>query len=229
MLEGLSPEDFQVTGQRIAKAESELLVPCRPEKIICTGLNYRDAVLEDGVSFPTEPLLFLKPPSAIILSGETIRYPSMARDVTCEAELGIVIGKGGNKIPEHDAKQHIWGYIITNDMTARDLQRRDGQWTRAKSFDTFLPLGSEIVNEIDPQNLHITTLCNDVAVQDGNTQDMIFSIPKLVSYISNVMTLRPGDLILTGTPGGYGKPVGIGDRINIRIEKLGEIMNTISV
>lgn len=227
LLEGNSFVDFIPTGKFIDKDSIQLLIPCTPEKIICSGLNYYDTVLEDGATLPKKPLLFLKPPSAIILSGENIIKTKMVNILTCEAELGVVISKKAKNVSIEDAKDYIWGFIIANDVTAKDLQKEDVQWTRAKSFDTFLPLGSEIVSGIDHRGLRIKALINGSTKQDGNTKDMIFDVDYLISYASQIMTLNEGDIIITGTPGGYGKIIEDGDSVSIEIEGLGSIINTV--
>ena len=219
--------DFIPTGQNVDMENVEMLIPCKPEKVICCGLNYSDSILEEGVTFPTKPLLFLKPPSAMIQSGENIIKNQMVEILTCEAELGVVISKKAKNVKQQDAKNYVWGYIIANDVTAKDLQKEDIQWTRAKSFDTFLPLGSEIVADIEPNNLSIKSFINDKLVQDGNTNRMIFGIDYLISYISQIMTLNEGDIIITGTPGGYGKIIDDSDVVKIEIEDLGFIINAI--
>lgn len=227
LLRGSCPADFQPTGESASLADVQLLPPCNPQKIICTGLNYTDTVLRDGATLPQVPLLFLKAPSAMILAGENIRQTPMIQELACEAELGVVIGKDGTNIPRDKALEYVWGYLIANDVTATDLQKADGQWTRSKSFDTFLPLSSEIVSGIDPSALQVRTYINGEIAQDGNTRDMIFDIPYLISYISHAMSLRQGDIIITGTPGGYGKRIQNGDVVSIQIEHLGEIANPV--
>lgn len=227
LLEGNSIAEFITTGKFIDKDNIQLMIPCTPEKIICSGLNYYDTVLEDGASLPKKPLLFLKPPSAIVLSGENIIKTKMVNTLTCEAELGVVISKKAKDVSIEDAKDYIWGFIMANDVTAKDLQKEDVQWTRAKSFDTFLPLGSEIISGIDHKDLRIRALINGVTKQDGNTKDMIFDIDYLISYASQIMTLNEGDIIITGTPGGYGKIIVDGDSVSIEIQGLGSIINTV--
>ncbi|MBU5312760.1 fumarylacetoacetate hydrolase family protein [Tissierella carlieri] len=227
ILHGNSFSNFEKSNTFINIDEINLLPPCTPQKIICTGLNYSDTILEDGASIPKKPLIFLKAPSAIIGNEDSIIKNQMIETLTCEAELAIVIGKKGKCISVEDADSYIWGYLMANDVTAKDLQKEDIQWTRAKSFDTFLPLSYEIVGDIESHNLEIRTIVNGNIVQKGNTKDMIFDIPYLISYISNVMTLYEGDIILTGTPGGYGKVIDDGDTVIIEIEKLGSINNTV--
>lgn len=227
VLQGKSFSEFTGSNIFVDLTEIEILPPCAPEKIICTGLNYSDTILEDGASIPKKPLLFLKAPSAIICNEDSIVKNQMVEILTCEAELALVIGKKGKCIPVEEAESYIWGYLIANDVTAKDLQKEDIQWTRAKSFDTFLPLSHEIVGDIKSNNLEIVTTVNGNIVQKGNTKNMIFDIPYLISYISHVMTLCEGDIILTGTPGGYGKVIDDGDTVTIKIENLGSITNTV--
>jgi 2-keto-4-pentenoate hydratase/2-oxohepta-3-ene-1,7-dioic acid hydratase in catechol pathway len=227
VLKGSNPEEFEETGVQIESKKVKLLTPCTPEKIICSGLNYYDTVLEEGAAFPKKPLIFLKPPSSIIQPGEKIVQNKMVNMLTCEAELGAVISKKCKNISFYNAMDYVWGYIIANDVTAKDLQKEDNQWTRAKSFDTFLPLGSEIVSGVNAENLQISSYINNKKVQDGNTKDLIFNIACLISYISHCMTLKPGDIIITGTPGGYGKIIDAGDEVTIEIEELGRITNTV--
>jgi len=227
ILYGNSFSNFTSSNVFVNIDEIDVLTPCTPQKVICTGLNYSDTILEDGASIPKKPLLFLKAPSAIIGNKDSIIKNQMVEILACEAELAVVIGKEGKCISVEEANSYIWGYLIANDVTAKDLQKEDIQWTRAKSFDTFLPLSYEIVSGIKSDNLEIRTIVNGSIVQKGNTKDMIFDIPYLISYISHVMTLYEGDIILTGTPGGYGKVIDDGDTVIIEIEKLGSIKNTV--
>lgn len=205
-----------------------MLSPSNPSKVICIGLNYSDTVLSEGEKLPTEPLLFLKAPSAIVTDGEKIEKSTLVNKLACEAELALVISKGGRNIEKEDAYSHILGYIAANDVTAQDIQKKDGQWARSKSFDSFLPLSFKIVSDIDPGNLNIKATVNGELVQEGNTEDMIFDIPFLINYISQAMTLNDGDIILTGTPGGFGKPIDEGDQVTIEIERVGNITNKVS-
>lgn len=187
-----------------------------PTKIVCVGLNYKQHAREMGKELPVEPILFMKPVSSIIYDGDEITCPAMSQQVDYEAELAIVMGTGGT----------IAGFTCANDVTARDLQRRDGQWTRAKSFDTFCPLGPEIVKVDDPNRLGIKAILNGTVVQDSNTADMIFSVEEIVAFISQVMTLHKDDIILTGTPSGIG-PMNRGDEIVIEIEGIGALRNRV--
>jgi len=210
--------------------EAKVLSPVIPSKIVCVGRNYRDHAAELGNDVPKEPLIFLKPPSSVIASGEGIRYPKLSSRVDFEGELGIVIGKRASRIgPDEDVRQYIRGYTLVNDVTARDLQKSDGQWTRGKGFDTFCPVGPFVSSDIDPisGDLLLETYVNGVKKQSGNTRDLIFPIPELLRYITACMTLEPGDLIPTGTPAGVG-PLQIGDSVEIKIEGLGVLVNTVT-
>lgn len=201
-----------------------LLCPCAPSKVVCVGLNYRDHAHELGFPLPEAPILFLKPPTSVIGPGEPIRYPAMSSQVDYEAELGIVIRDRTSRVTPNEARSHILGYTCANDVTARDLQKKDGQWTRAKSFDTFCPVGPWIETDLDPDDLLVEAYLNNERRQSARTSQFIFNIPHLVSFISEVMTLNPGDLIITGTPAGIG-PMKPGDEIEVRIEGIGSLMN----
>ena len=198
-----------------------------PTKIICVGLNYRDHAKELKMEIPASPVIFLKPPTTVIGDGENIVYPDwMTKELHYEGELGIVISRQAHRVSEKDAAAFIEGYTCGNDVTARDLQRSDGQWTRAKSFDTFCPLGPRIAKDIDPNKLDIKLLLNGKVKQSSNTEQMIFKPAYLVSFISQVMTLLPGDVILTGTPPGVG-PMMRGDEVVVEIEGIGRLTNKI--
>jgi 2-keto-4-pentenoate hydratase/2-oxohepta-3-ene-1,7-dioic acid hydratase in catechol pathway len=197
-----------------------------PTKIIAIGLNYLDHAKELNMDIPEYPLIFMKPPTAVIGDGEIIIYPPQTQELHYEGELGIVIGKKARNISIEASKQYIAGYTCSNDVTARDLQRLDGQWTRSKSFDTFCPLGPRIEKNIDPTNLAITTRVNGVTKQSSNTNQMIFNAYKLVSFISAIMTLLPGDVISTGTPPGVGE-LKVGDVVEVEIEGIGILRNTV--
>ncbi|MGB9678855.1 MAG: fumarylacetoacetate hydrolase family protein [Thermoanaerobacteraceae bacterium] len=203
-----------------------ILPPCIPTKAVCVGLNYKDHIEEMNDKIPQEPTLFLKPATAVIGNEDQIILPEMSERVDYEGELAIVIGKKAKDVKEEDAKDYIFGYTIANDVTARDLQAKDGQWTRAKSFDTFLPIGPWIVTDLDPSSLDIITYVNDEVKQKSNTRNLIFGVPRLVSYISHIMTLNPGDVILTGTPSGVG-PLKHGDTVTIEIEGIGKLTNRV--
>jgi 2-keto-4-pentenoate hydratase/2-oxohepta-3-ene-1,7-dioic acid hydratase in catechol pathway len=208
----------------------------RPQKIICVGLNYRDHAEEQGTDLPKAPLLFAKWPNTLIGDGEPILLPEESRQVDYEAELGVVIGAGGRGISEGDALSHVRGYICVNDVSARDLQFADGQWTRGKSPDTFCPVGPELVPAEripDPQALAIKCILNGETMQDSSTANMIFSVAEIISYISRTVTLEPGDLIATGTPAGVGvfrDPKVLlkdGDEVTVEIEGLGALTNPV--
>ena len=203
-----------------------LLPPTQPSKIICVGRNYAAHAAEHKADVPEIPLIFLKPPSALIGAGETILLPPQSRHVEHEAELAVVMGKRGRWITPETARDYILGYTIANDVTARDLQRRDGQWTRGKGFDTFCPVGPWIETDFDPADALITCRVNGDVRQMGSTREMVFGIPQIIAFISSVMTLEPGDLILTGTPAGVG-PLTDGDVVEIEIEGLGLLHNPV--
>lgn len=203
-----------------------LLAPVTPSKIICVGRNYIEHAREQGVDVPEIPLLFLKPPSAVIGTGEAIEIPPQSQLVEHEAELAVVIGREGRWIQMEDANKYILGYTIGNDVTARDLQRRDGQWTRGKGFDTFCPLGPWIETELDPADALVSCRVDGEIRQMASTRDMVFTVPQLVAFISSVMRLMPGDVILTGTPAGIG-PLEAGNKVEITIEGIGSLINPV--
>lgn len=204
-----------------------LLAPVMPGKIIAVGRNYAEHAKERGVDVPEIPLTFLKPPTSAIGPGETILLPPQSQRVDHEAELAVVIGKPGRWIQPEDAMGHILGYTIANDVTARDLQQKDGQWTRGKGFDTFCPLGPWIETDLDPTDLQITCRVNGELRQMGSTREMVFSIQQLIAFISSVMTLLPGDVILTGTPSGI-SPLAAGDTVEVEIEGIGTLSNPVA-
>lgn len=201
-----------------------ILEGLKPTKIIAVGLNYRDHAKELRMEIPKEPVIFLKPVTSLIGHGDNIIYPKQSRQVDYEAELAVIIGKKCKDISVEDANDVILGYTCANDVTARDLQKKDNQWTRAKSFDTFCPLGPRVVKDINPQNLEIELFLNGEVKQKSNTSEMIFSPLEIVSFISSVMTLMPDDIIITGTPPGVGK-CEAGDEIEVRIEGIGSLIN----
>jgi 2-keto-4-pentenoate hydratase/2-oxohepta-3-ene-1,7-dioic acid hydratase in catechol pathway len=207
----------------------KLLAPVTPSKILCVGRNYRDHAAELGNDVPKEPLLFLKPPSSLLAPDGTILMPAISNRVDYEGELAIVIGTRCRNIgPDEDVRCYIRGYTIVNDVTARDIQKSDGQWTRGKGFDTFCPVGPIVSDEIDPAGgspVEVTTLLNGEQKQHGSTDLFIFDIPYLLRYITAFTTLEPGDLIPTGTPAGVG-PVQAGDRIQVEVDGLGVLENT---
>jgi 2-keto-4-pentenoate hydratase/2-oxohepta-3-ene-1,7-dioic acid hydratase in catechol pathway len=204
----------------------KLLAPCAPEKIVCVGLNYVEHAKELGNDVPKIPLIFLKPPSSILNPGEAIVLPAQSQQVEHEAGLVAVIGKRGRHITAEGATKHILGYTVGNDVTARDLQKTDEQWTRAKGFDTFCPFGPWIDTEFDTSDAVITCKVNGQPRQMASTRDMVFSVPMLIAYISSVMTLGPGDLIFTGTPSGVA-PLRAGDEVVAEIEGLGVLRNPV--
>jgi len=204
----------------------KILAPCEPGKIICVGRNYADHAREHHVDIPDVPLLFLKPPSAVIGLGDPILLPPQSDQVEHEAELAVVIGRRTRNATADEALGGIFGYTAANDVTARDLQNRDGQWTRSKGFDTFCPLGPWIDTEVGPQDLRIFCRVNGQIRQMGSTRDMVFSVPQLVAFISGIMTLEAGDVILTGTPAGVGK-LAAGDSVQVEIEGIGILENPV--
>jgi len=204
-----------------------LLAPVIPGKIICVGRNYADHAKEVGAAVPEIPILFLKPTTALIGPGQTILLPPQSQQVEHEGELAVVIGKTGRWLAPENVPDHILGYTIANDVTARDLQRRDGQWTRGKGFDTFCPLGPWIETEFDPADALLTCHVNQELRQMASTRDMVFSIRQLVTFISSVMTLQPGDVILTGTPSGIGA-LQAGDTVRVTVEGIGELKNLVA-
>jgi 2-keto-4-pentenoate hydratase/2-oxohepta-3-ene-1,7-dioic acid hydratase in catechol pathway len=216
----ISDNIFPFEGLRI-------LPPCSPSKIIALGLNYRSHAEELQMKIPQEPLIFMKPASAVIGQGDTILCPAMAQRVDYEAELGVVIGRTCRNVSQEDAAHHILGYTCVNDVTARDLQRKDVQFTRSKSFDTFAPLGPCIETALDPDNVRVESLLNGAVRQSASTQDLIFPVSYLVMFISHIMTLHPGDVIATGTPSGIG-PMQPGDTIEVRIEGIGTLRNRVA-
>lgn len=215
------------TGEVVSLPEVALLAPCEPSKIMALGLNYRDHAAEYGSTIPLEPLLFMKPSTAVIGPDAAIVYPAMSKRVDYEAELAVVIGKTARHVPEDQAFAYVLGYTCFNDVTARDLQRKDGQFTRAKSFDTFAAIGPWIETEIpDPDNLMVEAYLNGEQKQQANTGDMVFGVATLISFISRIMTLLPGDVIATGTPSGIG-PMLAGDVVEIRVENIGRLRNQV--
>jgi 2-keto-4-pentenoate hydratase/2-oxohepta-3-ene-1,7-dioic acid hydratase in catechol pathway len=217
---------FKMLKARHSFDQAKLLPPCKPSKIVAVGLNYQDHAREMGLPIPDEPIIFLKPPTAVIGPGEAIIYPTMSSRVDYEAELGVVIKDRVRSISPKEAPDHILGYTCANDVTARDLQKKDGQWTRAKSFDTFCPIGPWIETDLEPNDLLIQSYLNGERRQSSRTSQFIFKVNELVSFISGIMTLEPGDLIITGTPAGIG-PMKPGDEIEVRIEGIGSLRNIV--
>lgn len=202
----------------------KILPPVKPSKIVCVGLNYQDHANELNMDLPEEPVIFLKPPTSVTGTLDQIIYPSSSSQVDYEAELAIVISKKAQQIDEEEAADYIGGYIVLNDVTARDLQSKDVQWTRAKSFDTFCPIGPCIETELDPSNLKISLKLNHELKQDSRTSNMIFTPHRLVEFISHIMTLNPGDVIATGTPPGVGQMIP-GDIVEAEVEGIGILKN----
>jgi 2-keto-4-pentenoate hydratase/2-oxohepta-3-ene-1,7-dioic acid hydratase in catechol pathway len=201
-------------------------VSFRPGKIVCVGRNYRDHAKELGNEVPKEPLIFLKPPSSVVRNGEDIILPGASRQVEFEGEIGVVVGRRLSSVSEQDASGAIRSLIAVNDVTARDLQKSDGQWTRAKGFDTFCPLGEESSSVPDLGALSVVTKVNGATRQTGNSSEMVFSIPFLLAYISRIMTLEPGDLVATGTPSGVGA-LAPGDVVEVEIIGLSRVSNPV--
>lgn len=213
-------------GAEIAKDELRILAPVRPSKIVCVGLNYKDHAAEQGKPLPPEPLLFMKPSTAVIGPGEPIVVPGWAGRVDHEAELGLVIGRPAYRIPMKHAHEFILGLIAVNDVTARELQNKDGQYTRSKSFDSFAPIGPCIAAGLEGRDLQVRGYVNGDLRQDSRTRELIFTIPELIEFISSVMTLLPGDIISTGTPSGIG-PIRPGDQVTVHIEGVGALTNPV--
>jgi 2-keto-4-pentenoate hydratase/2-oxohepta-3-ene-1,7-dioic acid hydratase in catechol pathway len=209
-------------------AYARLLAPVQPSKIICIGRNYAAHAAELGNDVPAEPLIFLKPPSSIIGPGDAIVLPALSQRVEHEAELVVVIGKRSRHLTEENAMEAIFGYTCGNDVTARDLQRSDGQWSRAKGFDTFCPIGPMIVtaDDYNPASVVVHCQVNDETRQAGNTRDLIFGLPRLLKDVSAVFTLEPGDILMTGTPAGVG-PLIAGDRVVVTVEGIGSLENKV--
>ncbi len=204
--------------------EVRLLPPTVPSKIVAVGLNYRDHAEELGMSLPEEPLIFLKPPSAVIGPEDHIILPEGVGRVDYEAELAVVMGKTARRVSPDRIREYILGYTCFNDVTARDLQKKDGQWTRSKSFDTFAPIGPWIETDLDPSAVRVRTYLNGEMVQDSSTANLIFPVYELVSFVSHIMTLNPGDVIATGTPPGVG-PLSPGDVVEVEVEGVGRLVN----
>jgi len=219
---------LRFTGARWALADVRLLSPILPSKVVCVGRNYVEHAAEHGAPVPAEPLLFLKPSTAIIGPHDTIRLPPQSAQVEHEAELAVVIGApGARRVSRADALASVFGYTCGNDVTARDLQRADGQWTRAKGFDSFCPLGPWITTGVDVSDVEVRCEVNEEVRQLGRTRDMVFDVATLVSYASHVMTLLPGDVLLTGTPAGVG-PLVAGDTVSVSVGGLGTLTNPVT-
>lgn len=214
-------------GQPLPLAEVRLLAPCQPSKVICVGRNYAEHAAEHGVDLPSEPLIFLKPPSAVVGPGDPVLLPALSQRVEHEAELTAVIGRRAHRLTLENALEAVLGYTCGNDVTARDLQRRDGQWSRAKGFDTFCPLGPWIETDLDWRAQQVQCLVNGEVRQSGSTADMVFGLPELLVYVSAVMTLAPGDVLMTGTPSGV-SPLHAGDQLVVSISGIGALHNPVS-
>lgn len=214
----------QRTGKILPIDEVKLLTPVEPTKIICVGLNYAKHIEELGHSLHEDPVIFLKPLTTLIGPEDEILLPQMSNQVEYEGELVVVIGKPLKNASEDQVRDSIFGYTCGNDVTARDLQKKDGQWTRSKGFDTFCPIGPWIVTDLDSSQLDIHTILNGVTKQSSNTKYLINPVTKLISYISQIMTLNPGDIIMTGTPEGVG-PMKSGDEVTIHVEGIGQLNN----
>jgi 2-keto-4-pentenoate hydratase/2-oxohepta-3-ene-1,7-dioic acid hydratase in catechol pathway len=210
----------------VPREEVSLLAPVRPSKILCVGRNYVDHAKELGNEVPQVPLIFMKPPSSVITDGETILLPPQSQQVEHEGELVAVIGKRGRNVTAEEASEYVFGYTVGNDVTARDLQKIDDQWTRAKGFDTFCAYGPWIDTEFDPSDAVVTCRVNGQMRQMASTRDMVFNVNILIAYVSSIMTLEPGDLLFTGTPAGVGALVD-GDVVEVEIEGLGKLSNPV--
>jgi len=223
---GLVEEEMVISNEgAIYKLEEvKILPPCQPSKIIAIGLNYKDHARELNLPLPDEPILFMKPSSSIIGHEDFILYPSQTKQLDYEAELAVIMKDVAKDLEPHQVFDKILGFTCFNDVTARDLQKKDGQWTRAKSFDTFSPIGPFVVNDIDSNNLKIESYLNGELKQSSNTNNLIFKVEELVSFVSKIMTLLPGDVITTGTPAGIGQ-MKHGDVIEIKIEGIGVLRN----
>jgi 2-keto-4-pentenoate hydratase/2-oxohepta-3-ene-1,7-dioic acid hydratase in catechol pathway len=224
----ISDEPFAAweTEDVVAMAGARLMPPAMPTKIVCVGVNYRSHAIEMGHELPTEPLIFLKPPTSMNAPMGEIHIPEMSERVDFEGELAVVMGRRTHRVSPDEALSCVLGYTCANDVTARDLQSRDGQWTRAKGFDGFCPLGPWVETDVDPLDVLLETYVNGVRKQSARTSDMIFPVPRLISFISHVMTLLPGDVILTGTPSGIGQ-LHSGDVVEVRIEGVGSLTNRV--
>ncbi len=216
------------TETKVALEDVRLLAPVIPRsKVVCVGKNYADHAAEMNSVVPDEPIIFLKPNTSVIGPNEIIQWPAMAPSIDYEGELAIVISRICKDVPKEKYADVIYGYTIANDVTSRELQKRDGQWTRAKSFDTFCPLGPWIETEFTPGSQRIETVVDGIVKQSEPISSMIFDVPSIIHFVTSVMTLLPGDVILTGTPAGIG-PMGAGEKVEISIEGIGQLTNTVS-
>jgi 2-keto-4-pentenoate hydratase/2-oxohepta-3-ene-1,7-dioic acid hydratase in catechol pathway len=209
-------------------ADIRLLPPCSPSKIVCVGRNYAEHAAELGNDVPAEPLIFLKPPSSLIAHGDPIVYPPLSQNVNFEGEVALVIGQRARNVPATDAFEIIAGYTCLNDVTARDLQKKDGQWTRGKGFDTFCPVGPWMIyrDQVNFDSLRVETRVNGEIKQDASVGLMIFSVPRIIEYVTQFLTLEPGDLIATGTPKGVA-PIIAGDSVSVTVTPLGTLTNPV--
>jgi 2-keto-4-pentenoate hydratase/2-oxohepta-3-ene-1,7-dioic acid hydratase in catechol pathway len=228
LIEGDIFGEYRRLETSIALNAVQLLVPVTPSKIICMGRNFAEHAREHGEDLPEVPILFIKPYSALLPQGGLILLPPQSHQVEHEAELVVVMGKRGRWIPAEEANKYILGYTIGNDVTARDLQQRDSQWTRGKGFDTFCPVGPMIETDLDPADVLITCKVNSELRQMASTKEMVFTVPQIIAFVSSVMTLEPGDLIFTGTPAGVG-PLNEGDRVEITVEGIGTLVNQVGL
>jgi len=211
-------------GRTYVLGEVKLLAPCIPSKIVCLGLNYRSHAEETKLPIPSVPLIFLKPSTAVIGPDDEIILPRLSRRVDYEGELGVVIGRKAKDVSQDRAKDYVLGYTCVNDVSERYAQKEDGQWTRAKGYDTFAPIGPWVETDVVPDDLRVETYLNSELRQSARTSDLIFSVAELISFISGVMTLLPGDIIATGTPSGIGR-MNLGDIVEVRIEGIGTLRN----
>ncbi|MEL7565123.1 MAG: fumarylacetoacetate hydrolase family protein [Dehalobacterium sp.] len=229
LVQGSIYDDFSISEKSWRITDVKLLCPCEPSKIICVGLNYSDHAREVGLEIPKYPVIFMKPPSTVIGPNDSIIYPaSYVKRLDYEAELAVVIKKQAKNVPEENALDFCLGYTCGNDVTARNLQPKDGQWTVAKSFDTFMPLGPVINTDVIWDDLDISCMLNGVEKQKSHTKNLIFSVPYLISYLSKIMTLLPGDVIITGTPSGI-SPMVSGDEVSVIIKGIGTLTNKVEM
>jgi 2-keto-4-pentenoate hydratase/2-oxohepta-3-ene-1,7-dioic acid hydratase in catechol pathway len=218
---------IQLTRKKIPLSDIRIIAPAKPSKIILVGLNYKDHAKELGLKIPKLPIIFLKPPTSVIGYGDSISYPESVRRLDYEAELALVIKKEAKNVTPRDVHKYILGYTCLNDITARDQQKKDVQWTRAKSYDTFCPLGPWIETKLEPRNLSVKSYVNGSLCQSSSTSNLIFPVERLVSFISSIMTLCAGDVISTGTPAGIGA-LKKGDMVEVAIQGIGVLKNYVS-
>jgi len=226
LIEGTVFGEFELTDEVHPLSSVGLLAPSQPSKVVCVGLNYAEHARESNMPVPDEPILFIKPSTSVIGPDEAIVYPGMTKRLDYEAELGVVVKKRMKDVGPAEVCKYLLGYTCLNDVTARDLQKKDGQWTRSKSFDTFCPIGPWVVDDIDPNNVEIELYLNGEPRQTSNTKEFVFNMENLLSFISRVMTLLPGDVVGTGTPSGIG-PMIKGDQVEVRIEGIGSLKNQV--